>query len=663
LCTKIFETVLDEESAYIKKRRKDISLSDEDLTKFGGQIKKMTPESKWAFDKGHVGLALSGGGIRSATFNLGLLQGLAKTNVLRFCDYLSTVSGGGYIGACLSSLLNNEGASVLSNPFRNQGEAVLWLRRHSNYLVPDMKFFGLDLWRLIGSYLSGLVLTNVTTGSLMLFLAYLLHFFVNTVANPMNAAMHLLCIALFSFLLLILVRWGTALRSVDYHGRRYREYIQAGLTVIAVLFISLSGLIMLAVQLPKLEKQTSGLFSDLLHGGTVFSILGLLIGLKRKEDNLLGKILNGLFSVSWIILLPILLAQLVRFLWITDPFSIKVFCMPVLIVVAIVLLIVGWFTNTNRISLHHFYRDRLSETYMIKRSESDQKVCSNESLSLTDLHHLENGAPYHLINATLNIPSSENQRLRGRGADSFIFSKNYCGSESTGYQKTKVYDQGETRLATAMAISGAALSPEMGELGSPIKTFLLTLLNIRMNRWMPNPSPSKLAWVRPFWPYYFVKELFDRGTEKDRLLNLSDGGHYENLGVYELIKRRCAVIIASDAGADPDFSFIDLANLIRKVRIDFGAEITIDLTDVRRDKEDNVTTRFAVGTITYPDKTEGILIYIKASMTGREPEDLVAYRRENKTFPDESTADQFFDEAQFESYRELGYLTGKAVFS
>jgi len=226
-----------------------------------------------------------------------------------------------------------------------------------------------------------------------------------------------------------------------------------------------------------------------------------------------------------------------------------------------------------------------------------------------------------------------------------------------------MYDKGETRLATAMAISGAALSPEMGRLGSPITTFILTLLNIRLNRWMPNPAPSRMAGVRPFWPYYFVKELFNKGTETDRLLNLSDGGHYENLGVYELIKRRCAIIIASDAGADPDFQFVDLANLLRKVRINMGVEIKINLKNMRLDKKKNVKTHFSVGTIKYPDKTEGVFIYIKASMTGGEPEDLLSYRRENPTFPDESTSDQFFDEAQFESYRELGYLTGRTIFS
>ncbi len=678
--TKNFKTdVFKTESDYITARRHEINLSEQDQTAFGEQIKKIKkddPTNQWNYNKGHVGLAFSGGGIRSATFNLGILQALAKTNVLRFCDYLSTVSGGGYIGACLTSLLDHPEYSVTLDkfPFRynhakedqpeeRESEAVLWLREHSNYLIPDMEFLGPDFWRLISLYLSGLVLTNFTTVSLTIFLAYFLHLLVGPKSNPAGFSIHLLCVALFVFILLIVVRWGAERFSLSYFHRRVRDRWLAGLAVLVAILISVSGVILLAAQLPVFAQKTSDWFGYLLDGGTVLSLLGLLMGLKNRKDNLLGKGLKGLFFISWVALLPILLAQLVRYLWMNDPFDIKVFCIPLLLVLAVVLLAVGWLTNTNWISLHSFYRDRISEAYRIRRFDTDQKIFSNEPPCLKDLHARGNGGLYHLINTTLNIPSSENPKLRGRGSDSFIFSKYYCGSESTGYRKTEQYEKGETKLSTAIAVSGAALSPEMGQMGNKITTFILTLLNIRLNRWMPNPDPS-LNWkCPPVWPYYFVKELLDKGAETDRLLNLSDGGHYENLGVYELIKRRCEVIIASDAGADPDFNFEDLGNLMRKVRIDMGVEIKINLSELRRRKRKNIKAHFSVGTILYADKTEGVLIYIKSSMTGKESEDIISYRRANATFPDESTADQFFNEAQFESYRELGYLTAKAVFS
>ena len=316
--------------------------------------------------------------------------------------------------------------------------------------------------------------------------------------------------------------------------------------------------------------------------------------------------------------------------------------------------------NINRNSLHYYYRDRLSKTYMIKRPK--ERIEENPSLRLKDLHQYHNG-PYHLINTTLNVPYSKNPSLSGRGADFFIFSKYYCGAETTGYRSTAHYEGGQTKLATAMAISGAAASPEMGTSTNSFMVILMTLINVRLNLWMPNPNRKHLPKI--FWPQYLLKELIRRGTENNALLNLSDGGHHENLAIYSLLKRRCRVIIASDAGADPKFQMENFANLQRKARIDFGINITIDLSDLRPIPENKGYTKahFVVGTIHYPDDEPGTLFYIKTTVTGEEPEDLLAYRRVHSDFPDETTADQFFNEDQFESYRKLGELSGDAFFS
>lgn len=679
--TRDFKEVLRAESEYIAKRRGDIKLKDDDLKEFGGKIEKLVEkskqpnsENKWKFGGGKIGLAFSGGGIRSSTFNLGVLQALARKNILRFCDYLSTVSGGGYIGSCFSSLLDDPDASVKLEkfPFRfmrtekagDERKEVKWLRRHGNYLVINRKFFSLDLWRFIGLYFSGLVLTNITTVSLTIFLTFFLYKIARPVNNPAGLAANLLIGSLVVVILMILLRWAAALRDLKYKGRKWRGYLQGFFARTAAAFAVLGGFIMLAISLPSLEE-TSGWVSDLLNGGTAGSGAGLLMGLLKSKNETLEKIRKAIFKVAWVAVIPILLAQFIRILWAAETFGPEIFGVPVLVVFGVILFLIGAVTNTNRISMHNFYRDRLSEAYIIKRVEveNDEIITSNEELTLKELHSYPNGAPYQIINTTLNVPSSKNRYLRGRGADFFVFSKHYCGAESTGYRKTEEYDKGRTRLATAMAISGAAASPQMGELSSPIMTFILTLLNVRLNRWMPNPDPARKAWIK-FWPFYFVKELLDKGREDDRLLNLSDGGHHENLGIYELIRRRCAVIIASDAAADPDFNFGDLANTMRKVRIDMGVEIAIDLKQLRQDTNaKNTKAHCAVGTIDYPDAPKGILVYIKSSITGDETEDLLAYRRKYPTFPDQSTADQFFDEAQFESYRELGYTIGREVFS
>lgn len=625
-------------------------------------------------DAGLVGLALSGGGIRSATFNLGLLQALAKRGILRYCDYLSTVSGGGYIGSCLSSLLDNPDTSVeeANFPFRferdkdpDERKEVKWLRRFSNYLAPDKSIFGWDVWRMIGMYLSGLVLTNVVPFSVGLLIAYGIHLIVVKVTAPLQLARMLLLGSLGVFGVMVIVRWLATLRNLGHAARRVREYVQAYLAAVVAFLGALSGLITLAYYLPAAKSEAY----NLLHGVSLASLVGLLTGLVKSESKWVQRLLGGVFRIAWIAVLPVLFAELLRWLWITRAFETSVLGLPWPIVVSVLLLLVSLTINTNRISLHHFYRDRLSEAYIIKRvQKSDgpepvETIVSNEPLTMARLHAHPNGAPYHLINVTLNVPDTRDRYLRGRGADLFVFSKLYGGAESTGYRRTDHYEKGETRLATAMAISGAAASPQMGTSTSPILTFLMTLLNVRLNRWMPNPR-LKHAPMVTLWPYYFFKELLRKTKETDSLLNLSDGGHHENLGFYMLIMRGCRYIIASDAAADPDFAMKDLANLFRKVRIDFGVDVDMDLSGLRPGGGMRYTPQhYAVGKIRYPDGKKGVLVYIKSSLTGREPEDLLAYRRRNPSFPDESTADQFFDEPQFESYRKLGDLTGREVFS
>lgn len=343
-----------------------------------------------------------------------------------------------------------------------------------------------------------------------------------------------------------------------------------------------------------------------------------------------------------------------------------------IVMLIVLVLVLGLLTNINRNSLHDFYRTRLSRTYIIKRTEDksqDEPIQQNPFLRLTDLHKHCNG-PYHLINTTLNVPTSENPQLKGRGADFFVFSKSYCGSESTGYRSTETYADGEFELATAMAISGAAASPGMGTNTNPIMAFWMTMLNLRLNLWVLNPNLKQKPKMI-IWPFYLAKEFFRHGNTKDTLLNLSDGGHHENLGVYPLLKRRCKVIIASDAGADPNFEMADLANLQRKARIDLGININLDVSDLCPPDPENKgysKAYFVQGTIDYPadengNKQTGTLFFIKTTMVGDEPEDLLAYRRKNKSFPDETTADQFFYEAQFESYRKLGELAGEQVCS
>jgi hypothetical protein len=151
-------------------------------------------------------------------------------------------------------------------------------------------------------------------------------------------------------------------------------------------------------------------------------------------------------------------------------------------------------------------------------------------------------------------------------------------------------------------------------------------------------------------------ELFGGADDTSKFLAISDGGHFENLAAYELVKRKCRVIIVSDGECDPQLHFEGLGTLIRMCEVDFGAKIRIDVGSIRCVGDSLWSSKScAVGRIEYADGSpSGTLIYLKASMTGHEDTAILQYRAAHKTFPHESTGDQFYREDQFESYRGLG---------
>src|SRR5262249_25957306 len=147
---------------------------------------------------------------------------------------------------------------------------------------------------------------------------------------------------------------------------------------------------------------------------------------------------------------------------------------------------------------------------------------------------------------------------------------------------------------------------------------------------------------------YLFAELFGLADDKSTFLMISDGGHFENLAVYELVRRRCKVIFVSDGEADPDLTFEGLGTLIRMCDVDFGAKIDLDVGSIRRAPGALWSVnRCAVGTITYDDNSAGIIVYFKSSMTGHEDSATLQYKASHPAFPHESTSDQFYREDQF----------------
>ena len=317
--------------------------------------------------------------------------------------------------------------------------------------------------------------------------------------------------------------------------------------------------------------------------------------------------------------------------------------------------------DVNITSSHGFYRDRLSKAYLFQPN-GDGQITYNDDQKLSDLNRDDTIAPYHLINATLNLPGSNDPNLRGRNADFFTISKYFAGSEHTGYCRTEDIETIDPHftLGSAMAISAAAAAPNMGAMTMKQFVFIMTLLNVRLGYWTPNPrkinSAGKLSrWRWPgVGPRYLVKEAFGNLNARKSYVNLSDGGHIENLAMYQLLKRHCKLIIAVDAEADEDFVFNGLVTLIRFADIDMGITIDIDLNQIRNRENGRSQSHWALGIIKYNKNEIGHLLYLKSSLTGDENEYIKAYHQKNSTFPDQTTADQFFDETQFECYRSLG---------
>ncbi|MEY2574356.1 MAG: hypothetical protein QOJ87_2569 [Verrucomicrobiota bacterium] len=348
--------------------------------------------------------------------------------------------------------------------------------------------------------------------------------------------------------------------------------------------------------------------------------------------------------------------------------------------------------DINQFSMHMLYRNRLGRCYLgasnrLRRAQPFTGFSSDDDLELAELgDHLnfsgKLAAPYPIINAALNLVGGQELAWQQRKAASFIFTPFHCGYEfpelPPGYCDTRIFASkavfsrkpSAMTLATAMAVSGAAASPNMGYHSAPAPAFLMTVFNVRLGWWLGNPR--KRDGYERSGPLNvlgrLICELFGMTNDRGRYVYLSDGGHFENLGIYELVRRRCRFIVACDAEEDRAFEFGGLGNAIEKCRSDFGVDIDIDVKAIRRRSErGHSECHCAVGTIRYSrvdhDARDGILIYIKSSLTGDEPTDVLRYAASNPGFPHQSTGDQWFDESQFESYRVLGFHVAEKVFT
>ncbi len=717
-------------------------------------------------EQGLVGLALSGGGIRSASFSLGVIQALEKYGILTSVDYLSTVSGGGFIGTCLSSVLNSgHDLQAEKSPFRHQvgveeSETLRHLRNSSRYLAPGGF---VDKFRLPTMLLRGIIINFCVLLTFMMIvvvpLTEIIFELKHYLVSFYNNIIFLTAWGLFLFLTITYpFIFRTFLKRLTWPRRdTYEKLLTVALLIplILVILAAISPLVSLAIGYSWNEVQDWLLSRAPLHLKNYWiwlvtilvAIVFLLTGLaSEKVSKWTGKIilyLTGLLGPAILFLCYLLMCVLQidspfidkKFRHLDSPAAqlnfnrelaleldqgkispnfrqvlnergtpedavvrirrngvwweivakdnTELFCTirkyrdrlrihepdfwdgyydAGYFLVLFLLLLLIYFVDVNVTSSSVFYRDRLSKAYLFKIDENGD-VQHHDRQKLSELSQ-QGTAPYQLINAALNMQGSKDPRLFDRDAHFFVFSKRFIGSYRTGYCKTEDMEKFDRylNLGTAMAISGAAVAPNTGHTTVKSLVFILTLLNIRLNYWLPNPSAVNApTWFKrmlmraPVPPAYLWKEAIGRLHARGTYVNLSDGGHIENLGVYELLRRHCKYIIAVDGGTDKSFGFGSLIKLIRFARIDMGIDIDIELNDLRQGPDGLNHKHWVHGIIHYGENEIGHLIYIKASITGDENQYIRRYRSLNPDFPHQPLTYQFFDETQFEAYRALGY--------
>jgi hypothetical protein len=635
-----------------------------------------------ANSKDAVALALSGGGIRSATFALGVLVSLAERNILPQIDYLSTVSGGGYLGSFLSAFLESSGGETIGLksgqlPFlRQDGEAAALrhIRHYCKYLATG------SLWQrltMMFAQLYGMVINALSVVFMLALFVSVEHWlrsrftddgaahFFTMIAVGLLAAGSLLAlltmrtswsckrhadsfVAVPAIAIALLLCWSClASAHAWYHGLG-SSHVRWGSAD------KLKWLKALAA-VPIVASALTGFFGKMLkHGGTL-----LIVAAGVAAPLFFVGIYLHLYEFAAgkpIVLQGVGTLEPSQILWALCGFG---------------TLIYFFVVDVNFTSPHRHYRDGLAKTFLIQTQatpSAKDPFQTGVPIRLSELGEKKKRSPYHLINCALNVPGSKDISMQGRLTDFFVFSPAFSGSPLIGYRPTREWEAADPHLdlGTAMAISGAAAAPQMGLGTKRSLSFWLVLLNIRLGYWARNPKKKTFAGAPGLG--CLVQEMLGTMDERGSRVNLTDGGHIENLGVYELLRRRSKFIIAVDGEEDHAMTFSALTTLQRLAAIDFGIRIDINLDDLRLNEHGLSRSHFRFCRIHYPsdgrgsEEQIGYLLYLKLSLTGNEGEFIRRFRTDDPVFPHDSTANQLFSEAQFEAYRSLGEHVGDKLF-
>jgi hypothetical protein len=742
---------------------------------FDGPLEDPRPE--------RTGICCSGGGIRSASFNLGALQALQQEERLQEADYLAAVSGGSYIAAAFSMVAKTDDPDDDSDPklvtlkrppFYEGSPEEQYLRNRASYLAPAGMGKVLLVWRIA----AGLVINLVLIASVLALLAaalalYYRHAHPGLVADiPAASPSHRLAWAA----TIILLAGGLLGVSAALLRPRF-EALRQAFEMWSVYLVVFGALVFsVEVVIPELIEQLqgagdksapqpalSGRPGAVLGGGigaTVASILVTVLlqlrtrftdptravsevrgaaGFVRKLGPRIRAILISLVATLAGPLLVVAILVAATIFQVDPPRDYWLWLFPVSAAAIFVVLYYGAGDLTSW-SLHPYYRRRLCTAFALKRVPGqgrpggiavERKQGKLVPLSKTHISPRDDEDwkwPALIVCAAANI-SDPGATPPGRGVTSFTFSPWAMGGPLVGGIGTKDFEdklpdgrQRDLTLPAAVAMSGAAVSPSMGKLSRPSLRFLMGLANVRLGVWVPNPrrldsfantrtmyrkevvqgklatcraavtrvaamdeedrteararATSKRLRPRPR-PRYLLKELLGWNSVNDKYLYVTDGGHYENLGLVELLRRGCMNIYCFDASGGA--SMKNLGDAIALARSELGVEITFDRKDLEslREKGDDqfADCACAVGRIRYtrpavngkpelgvePELKEqpglsqdGYLVYAPTVITADTPWDVHAFRETDAAFPHHSTVDQLFTDQKFEAYRVLG---------
>jgi len=375
---------------------------------------------------------------------------------------------------------------------------------------------------------------------------------------------------------------------------------------------------------------------------------------------------------------------------------------------AAIFALFGRLVNFNYISPHYFGRNRIDEVFLqtkvITPEGNVRTVRDDSQIRLSEINPDGCSAPYHLVVGAVGLAGSWHLKYKDRKAGHFTFSRDFVGSESTGYVPTKEYRKkwekdgnlqcepttGLTKLSRAILLSSAAFSSSVGYVTFFAQAFMLTLLNVRLGLWMVNPKlydekgkdtpgNAKINLERKtFWPQYLYDEARGRVHERKDLVNIADGGHTgDNASIYPLLRRRCKIIFVGDASLDKESFCEQLYNAIEYAEVDLGIRVEIKTNQLEpageKEKDDErkklmlgqSQSHCAVGKITYPEVVEkglreecGWLIYFKPTVTGDEIGLIREFWQTHPgEFPHPNTVDFWYEEQQFDAVRKLGELT------